>query len=404
MDVPGIVAEALGGESVRAHVTLEGPGADALFVTPTRTLAYEDEGLLSDESVTEIPHDAERITVSAGRRKATIRLAYGIDDDREVVVPARHVDEAIHPLLAGVLAATGVTGEGETVKHTHRFSELTLVVTSERVAKHVGGAVWDAEHDVIPFESVRGLALEEGSVSTQLVLETEGRQERIKTPAEGARRVYADLEDALLAYHGADTYEEFRRTVAEADGPVEADTPADDDAAEFAETDLDPISMTGAEEEPPEAERERRDAGADGPEPEVDERPGTAESGQDAAGKRETGANAGPEHADSAPTGAEEAPQASGDIGRSREADEREYGDATRAGAEGEPTATGERTDRDAGFEGSAFESAASRQSPDQEAVAAELRALDEALARQADLIEEQRAAIEALADELDLD
>jgi hypothetical protein len=55
-------------------------------------------------------------------------------------------------------------------------------------------------------------------------------------------------------------------------------------------------------------------------------------------------------------------------------------------------------------FEGSPFESAASRQSGDPEAVGAELRALEDALARQAELIEEQRAAIEALAEELEVE
>jgi hypothetical protein len=58
MDVPGIVESELDGEDVAASVSLG--SEDVLYVTPTRTLIYRSDGLLSDESVEEYPHDAER--------------------------------------------------------------------------------------------------------------------------------------------------------------------------------------------------------------------------------------------------------------------------------------------------------------------------------------------------------
>lgn len=392
MDVPGVVAEALGEEEVTAHVSLGGAGVDALYVTPTRTVVYEGEGLLSDESVTEIPHNAEQVAVSEGRRKATIRLSYGLENDREVVVPARQVDEALGHVLAGVLAATGVIGSDEEVRRTYRFSELTLVVTSDRLVKHVGNAVWDAEEsEEILFADVRDIGLEEGSVSTQLVLETAERQERIKTPADSARQVHADVEDALLSFHGVPSYEQFRDAVAsESDAPDSddsetADSGADADTTDgFARSGLDPISTAGAGDTAPEdtAGVEEADATVEGGD-------ATAESG-DATTETDTGTAT----ADAAGTAGGAA--GDGEEGNA-DADGTDAG-GTGAAAEGRETAEGE------GFAGSPFEPAASRQSPDPEVVEAELRALEEALARQADLVEEQRAAVEALVEELGLD
>jgi len=395
METPGAVAELIGEEEVHAHVALEGPGADALYVTPTRTVAYDGEGLLSDESVSEIPHDAERVTVSEGRRKATITLSYGLDGDRSVVVPAPQVEAALHPLLAGVLAARGITEEDETIGHTYRFSELTLVVTSHRVVKHVGSAVWDeAEHEEIALGDVRDLGIEEGDVSTQIVIETTGRQERIKTPAEGARQVHADIEDALLAYHGVGSYEQFRENVT-AEAVEDADAaPRAGDATGFVESGLDPISISGADSsaaagdtaaDPPEAPTDTSDATADPSETSVDAGDTTTGSSDTAAEsvERSTDGSASTATPD---RGSEPDPERSGTVPA---ADSGEEDDAT--------------ADESGGFAGSPFESAATRQAPDPEAVEAELRALDNALARQADLIEGQRAAVEALLEELDL-
>lgn len=215
MDVPTLVSEALGNEEVAAHVPLK--GEDALFVTSTRTLRYSDEGLLSDESVDEFPHDAERVSVAPGRRKATIELDYGTDGNKSFTVPGSSLESALHPVLAGVLNANGVTGPGETVTRTFRFSELTVVVTSDRLVKHIGSAVWDQEFEEIPYETVTDLSVEEGNVSSQFVLRTTERTQRIKAPNESFRGVRETIEDAILSYHGVDSIAEFEAITAEAD-------------------------------------------------------------------------------------------------------------------------------------------------------------------------------------------
>lgn len=220
MNVPPRVDAVLGGEDVAAHVPLK--GEDALFVTPTRTLHYTAEGLLSDESVTEYEHDAERIEVNEGRRKAKIVLDYGLEGQAEIPVPGGKLNDALHPILAGVLNAAGVTEAGETVKRTYRFSELTLVVTSHRVVKHIGGAVWDEEFEEVPFADVTGLGVEEGNVASQLVLETTGRTQRIKAPNEEFRDVRETIENALFAFHDVTTAEEFRAVVGDEDAEPEA--------------------------------------------------------------------------------------------------------------------------------------------------------------------------------------
>ena len=82
MSQPEIVQADLDDEDVVARVDLG--GEDELYVTPTRTLLYRAEGLLSDESVEEYPHEAERVTVSEGRRKAKVTLDYGLDGEKTV--------------------------------------------------------------------------------------------------------------------------------------------------------------------------------------------------------------------------------------------------------------------------------------------------------------------------------
>ncbi|EMA58252.1 hypothetical protein C469_13620 [Halorubrum lipolyticum DSM 21995] len=215
MSLPELLAGTVGDEEVVAEVPLG--GADRLAVTPTRTLVYRGDGLLSDESVAEYSHDVERIAVSTGRRKAKLTLGYGLGGDETVSVPAKRVDDVLHPVLAGVLSATGVTDPGESVLRTFRFSELTLVVTSERLVKHVGSAVWDEEFEEFAYADLTDLDFEEGTVATAVVLTHGGRSERFKAPNESARAVRETLVDAVCAYHGVDSLEEFRVTVADED-------------------------------------------------------------------------------------------------------------------------------------------------------------------------------------------
>ncbi|MFB6152834.1 MAG: hypothetical protein ABEJ27_01140 [Halodesulfurarchaeum sp.] len=240
MELPTLVSDALGDEEVAAHVPLK--GEDALFVTRTRTIHYRSEGLISDESVDSYPHDAERVEVGEGRRKATIRLDYGTGGIGEFSVPTHNVDDALHPVLAGVLSAAGVTEPGETVKRTFRFSELTLVVTSHRVVKHVGSAVWDREFEEVSFEELTGFDVEEGSVASQVVLTTADHMERIKAPTEAFREVEETVREAIFEYFDVATEEEFERELGGAEGGEVEETETRTETADVTfESEVDPI-------------------------------------------------------------------------------------------------------------------------------------------------------------------
>ena len=208
MDLPGAARSVVGDESVAARVELG--GEDLLLVTPTRTVVYRAEGLLSDESVAEYDHDVERIAVEESRRKATLRLDYGTDGERTLSLPRSRVDDALHPMMAGVLAAAGVADSGETVTNTFRFSELTVVVTSARLVKHVGSTAWDGGYEEYPYADVTDLRFEAGDHGTAVVLVTGDRQERFKAPNDRARELREALVGAVLDYHGHDELESFR--------------------------------------------------------------------------------------------------------------------------------------------------------------------------------------------------
>ncbi|ELZ33589.1 DUF7115 domain-containing protein [Halorubrum tebenquichense] len=283
MSLPELLAGTVGDEDVVAEVPLG--GGDRLAVTPTRTLVYRGDGLLSDESVDEYGHDVERIEVSTGRRKAKITLGYGLDGDETLSVPAKRVDDVLHPILAGVLSKSGVTGTGETVVRTFRFSELTLIVTSERLVKHVGSAVWDSEFEEFHYADLTGLDFEEGTVATAVVLAHGGRSERFKAPNESARAVRETLADAVCSFHGVDSLEEFRVAAAEEEGPA---------------TDADPSGTTDFGEGPdplsasPVADAE---AESDGPAADAGEASGAA----DPASRSEPAVDAGADAAEADP-------------------------------------------------------------------------------------------------------
>ncbi|WP_435096776.1 DUF7115 domain-containing protein [Halorubrum sp. N11] len=252
MSLPELLAGTVGDEAVVAEVSLGGD--DRLVVTPTRTLVYRGDGLLSDESVAEYSHDVERIAVSTGRRKAKLTLGYGLDGDETISVPAKRVDDVLHPVLAGVLSATGVTDPGESVIQTFRFSELTLVVTSNRLVKHVGSAVWDDELEEFAYADLTDLDFEEGTVATAVVLTHGGRSERFKAPNESARAVREALVDAVCAYHDVDSLEEFRVTAAD-EGDEAGDNAGDEarSTTDFGEG-PDPLSASPVADAEAEAE------------------------------------------------------------------------------------------------------------------------------------------------------
>jgi hypothetical protein len=358
MNVPALVESSLGDEDVAAHVSLK--GEDALFVTPTRTLLYTADGLLSDEEVQEFSHDAEGVEVSEGRRKAKITLDYGLDGEETFSLPAASLDEALHPILAGVLNAAGVTEPGETVTHTYRFSELTLVVTSNRVVKHVGAAAWSTDYEEIAFETVTGIDTEEGNVSSQLVLETTGRTERIKAPNEQFRAVREAVEEALFAYHGVSNAAELQQA---SGGESE---PTGSEEVSFGEG-VDPIDTSGVGEDDDQLVEEgaatRSAAGGQ-----------TATGGQAASEDQSASANQAAAGRDTAAAGASggESPST------------------------GEPTAdTSESGDE---FESSGFQAAAAKVEPaiDPDEFEAELEELEATIVDLAETIETQREVIDA--------
>ena len=365
MSVPGIVQSSLNGEQIAAQVPIGGD--DFLFVTPSRTLIYRADGLLSDESVEEYPHEAERIELSKSRRKATVSLDYGLDGSRSFTIGAKRVDDALHPLQAGALRSAGVTDPDETVKQTYLFSELTLVVTSDRVVKHVGSAVWDEDFEEFPYADVTAIDVEEGSVASQIVVEVDGRPQRTKTPNDQARHVHEQIREAVVTYHDLGSYAEFEVRQAELAEDDEDDEEVDP-AATF-DSNVEPLTAN-----PPEIDEETGETVAT-PVEEPPKGGATSEEPLDAEPASENVDDLlGSDLLGSSPDKSEQVDP------ENDTSDENEAADAV------------------TGFEGSAFEPAASNLQDD---TAAEIARLTDAVERQNDLLAEQQATIERLVEEL---
>jgi hypothetical protein len=211
MEIPDLVGERLGDEEIRAGVSLG--DEDAVFTTGSRTLLYRSEGILSDESITELPHDVERLDLSEGRRKTKFELTY-VDGTESFTVPNNRSEKVLKRLLVGVLRVGGVVGPDESVRGVYRFSELTVIISDGRLVKHVGSVLWDPDYEAYPFSDVTGLAFEEGSVATQIVLDVEGRPQRIKAPNDDAPMLRQTLQQALFAYHDVDSLAALNDAVA----------------------------------------------------------------------------------------------------------------------------------------------------------------------------------------------
>ncbi|SEH49084.1 hypothetical protein SAMN05192561_10328 [Halopenitus malekzadehii] len=296
MSLPDLLASAVGEEDVVARVDLG--GEDVLAVTPTRTLVYRSDGLLSDETVDAYPHGAERVDVSEGRRKTKITLDRGLDGEETITVPAKRTDDALHPILAGVLSAAGVTDPGESVISTFRFSELTLIITSDRLVKHIGSVVWDEEFEEFHYDGVIDLDFEEGTVATSVVLAMRDRRERFKAPNESAREVRETLADAVCAYHDVESPAELRavREEDQADAEEASDDAGGEDSPDFG-VGVDPLSASPA-------------ADADAADPEVDSGADVPAGTAGATGTTEHNGG-GPEDAGSAGSGDPLAPDPS---------------------------------------------------------------------------------------------
>ncbi|MDS0299444.1 hypothetical protein NDI76_11895 [Halogeometricum sp. S1BR25-6] len=388
MSQPQMVQSALDGEPVVARVALG--GEDELYVTPTRTLVYRSEGLLSDETVEEYPHEAERVALSEGRRKTKVALDYGLDGERTVALSNKHLARALQPMLEGVLKANGILADDEAVERLFRFSELTLVVAGGRVVKHIGASLWDEDFEEYRFDDVTDLQFEGGSVATSVVLTVDGRQERFKAPNEDARQLRETLESALLAHRGVDSLDELR-----AAAEPEAETTATDGESADAKN----VSFGDGPEPLSANPAELTDAPANAT------RTGPSESAESVEAAAELSADAsGVARPVEAPIRAASAPAAgSGDASETAAASVGEG-----VGVDTEPELEPDResdADRDEaagagedGFEGSGFQSAAADAN---ERVAQELAELRATVERQGEEIREQRALVEQLIEEL---
>ena len=222
MDVPDLVTDALDGQSVLASVGIGGD--DGVFVTPGRTLVYRGDGLLSDESVGTYDHGFDRLELSEGRRRSSFTLHY-YDREESFAVGSGHTQEVLRTVLAAHLRATDALAADEQVRGVFHFNELTLVVGTERLLKHVGGAVWSADYEAHPYADLTRLAFEEGDHAMQVIIAIEGRPERIKLPNDRAAEVRHTVEAVVLDFHGADSVDALNETLAPEEEPEEAAEP-----------------------------------------------------------------------------------------------------------------------------------------------------------------------------------
>ena len=187
-------------------------GGDAIVVTPGATHVYRAEGLLSEESMESFPHDADRFAVQERRRKHTLVLE-SIDGERRFTVPSEAAEAVVEAVLEGILRTIGVVDPDEAIEAQFRFSQLTLVVTDAALFKHVGPSVWHEDFELFDYDSLTGLAFEEGRVGTQVVLEIAGRQHRVKVPNERAGRVRQSIQRAVFAHHGVSSLSGLRAAI-----------------------------------------------------------------------------------------------------------------------------------------------------------------------------------------------
>jgi hypothetical protein len=238
MDVPDLVADALDGESVLASVDIGGD--DGVFVTPQRTLVYKGDGLLSDESVGTHEHGFDRLELKQGRRRTSFTLHY-YDREESFAVGSSYAQDVVKTVLSAHLRATGTLAADEQVRGVYRFNELTVVVGTERLLKHVGGAVWSEDYEAYPYADLTRLDFEEGGHAMQVVIAVSGRPERIKVPNERAAEVRRTIEEAALSFHDADSLAALNEAVA----PEEPEEQEGEPGPDYADSGIDSLIDRG---------------------------------------------------------------------------------------------------------------------------------------------------------------
>jgi hypothetical protein len=212
MEIPDRITQQLGNEELESAVNLG--DEDIICFTPSRTLLYRGEGLLSDDSLEVYDHDIERLDVSEGRRKTSFTLTY-VDSEERFTVAGDRTEAVLERLLAGILETADVVENGEEIEGVFRFSELTLVITDKRIVKHVGSYLWDADYEEFPYANVTGLEFEEGSVATYIVITVDGRPQRIKAPRGDAELVKRALTAALFTYYEVDSLDQLNSAISD---------------------------------------------------------------------------------------------------------------------------------------------------------------------------------------------
>ncbi|PSQ45159.1 hypothetical protein BRD17_02185 [Halobacteriales archaeon SW_7_68_16] len=379
MDVPDLVREALDDEAVEGHVSLD--NEDIVCRTPTRTLVYTGDGLLSDEQVEEFPHDLERVGVSESRRKTKFVCEY-IDGTRSFTVPSSYGDAVLSLLLEGVLRAESVVDEDESVVGVYRFSELTLIVAEHRMVKLVGELVWSEDYEVYPYPDVTGLAFEDTTVATSIVVSVDGRPQRVKVPSDEGPLVRQTVEEALFAHYDVASLEELNRVVGDDEAGTEADSDTSD--IDFGD-DIDPLV---SDDDDPLAPAAGRTVSDDARDPgETDTADGSGTGAPDDRSMEGTTASASAGRSDAETGGEEPADSRSGEDGPGPEAEDAhtdaESADPGDAGGESREDAVDPVTEEDLA------------------AIADHLEELTEAVDRQNELLKRQHRAIKQLVDQL---
>jgi hypothetical protein len=260
MEIPDLIKRRLGEESIESAVNLG--DEDVICFTPSRALLYRGEGLIGDESVEEFDCNVERLNVSDGRRKMSFRLQY-VDGEESFSVSSDRGEAVVQRLLQSILRTANVLDPDESVQDAYRFSELTIIITDQRLVKHVGAYVWDGEFEEYHFGDVTGLDFEKGSVATQIVLSVSGRPQRFKAPSDEAKLLRRALTNALCEYYEVGSLSQLNRVL---DEKTEDDDSTDDSVASDIELDDSISPLVGDTDEEPALDGEVREIGESRPE------------------------------------------------------------------------------------------------------------------------------------------
>lgn len=238
-ELPDQLSRAIGDAEVID--TIDIGGGDTIVITPETTYVYRSDGLIRDETVEAFGHAVNRLSLRSKRRKSAIQLE-GIDSEESFTVPSKIVDDVVEGMVQGILLTNEIIDADEAVLSLFRFSELTLVVTEQRLFEHIGNAVWDDDADTVEYADLTGLDFERGSVATQVVLETNDRRRRVKVPNEQAGAVRRAIQNAVFDFHGVESLEEFEATrpdpsdEEDSAAEVEADTNARNEKSGFVDS------------------------------------------------------------------------------------------------------------------------------------------------------------------------